>query len=64
MWIYYNELGNVSTRIAHGKTVRQHENLDLYLCFDPVFFGKSTNEQLYNYLVNNSVRIVDRKSVV
>ena len=51
MWIYYNKLGQVTTRIPHGEIARQGATFNLYVAFDHELFKNEIQDSTgENYL--------------
>lgn len=43
MWIYYNKLGELTTKIPHGEVVRQGATFNIYIALDPRIFEEDIN---------------------
>lgn len=43
MWVYYNKLGELTTKIPHGEVVRQGATFNIYIALDPRIFEEDVN---------------------
>ena len=60
MWIYYNQFGNLTTKIPHGEVIRQGATFNLYIAVDKECFKEDIVESTgRNFLSFTLQEIVD-----
>ena len=56
MWIYYNQFGNLTTKIPHGEVIRQGATFNFYIAIDKLYFKESieesTNRDFLSFTLN------------